>query len=387
MTAHSYITDSAELSAFVAKLRMAPLVGIDTEFMREKTYYARLCLIQVANDDVAAIIDPLAVGDLSALCELLGDPNVIKVLHAGGQDLEIFYKECGMAAAPVFDTQIAATLAGFPQQVGYGALVNDLLDVKLDKGDTYTDWARRPLSATQVEYALNDVIYLPEVYRRLMAKLEKGGRLEWLAADFARLENPATYEIVPEEQWRRVKRISSLNRRQLAVAREIAAWRETEAMRRDLPKRWVLGDESIVEVARRAPRTAEDLSAIRGVGDKVGRGASKGMLEAVNRGVEVPDDELPTLTKRRRPAGDVDAAVDLMIALVRLRARQHGVAMPLLASRDDLERLASGEHDGCPLLEGWRRAMVGEELLDLAEGRLSLRVEDGELVVERIGGH
>jgi len=383
LTEHSYITDAAELTTLVEALRKSPLVGIDTEFMREKTYFARLCLIQVASDDVAAIIDPLVVTDLSPLCALLADPAVIKILHAGGQDLEIFYKACGLAAAPVFDTQVAATLAGFPQQVGYGALVNDLLDVKLDKGDTYTDWAKRPLSATQVEYALNDVTYLPEVYRRLMARLEKDGRLEWLASDFARLENPATFEIVPEEQWRRVKRISSLNRRQLGVAREIAAWREREAMRRNLPKRWVLGDESIVEVARRAPRNAEELSAIRGVPDKVGRGASAGLLEAVARGVEVPDEELPTLTKRRRPAGDVDGAVDLMIALVRLRARQHGVAMPLLASRDDLEHLASGEREGCPLLEGWRRAMVGEELVELIEGRLTLRLVDGELVVER----
>lgn len=378
-----FVSDEAGLRRLVEQLRSSQVVGIDTEFMRERTYFARLCLIQVATDDVAAIVDPLAIADLSAFCALLADKSVTKVLHAGSQDLEIFYRVCATGVAPVFDTQIAATLAGFPQQVGYGALVNDLLGVKLDKGDSYTDWARRPLSDTQIEYALNDVRYLPEAYRRLLARVRSDGREEWLAADFARLEDPETYRIVPEEQWRRVKRVSGLNRRQLAVAREVAAWRENEAMRRDVPKRWVVGDESVVEIARRVPRTAQELSAIRGVSDKVGKGAVQGLLDSVGRGLAVDEDDLPSLAKRRRPVGDVDSAVDLMAALVRVRARENGVAMPLLASRDDLERLAAGDKDGHPLLEGWRRAMVGNELLELLDGRISLSLSGGELVIER----
>ena len=222
--------------------RTAPCVAIDTEFMRERTYFARLCLIQLASDDVAAIVDPLAISDLAPLRELLTDPDVVKVFHAGSQDLEIFYRLFEVATAPIFDSQIAATLAGFPQQVGYGALVKEVMGVTLDKGDTYTDWAKRPLSETQVEYALNDVRYLPEIRRRLLAEMEREGRIDWLAADFARLEDPATYEVAPRELWRRVKRVSSLNRRQLAVAREVTAWREIEAQRRDVPKRWVVGD-------------------------------------------------------------------------------------------------------------------------------------------------
>jgi ribonuclease D len=376
-----YITDVRDLRALVDRARTSAVLGIDTEFMRERTYFARLCLIQVATDDVAAIIDPLAVDDLSPLCELLHDRSVTKVMHAGSQDLEIFFRQCGHETAPVFDTQIAATLAGFPQQVGYGALVHDLLGTRLDKGDTYTDWGRRPLTETQVEYALNDVRYLPELHRRLLERLERDGRTAWLARDFARLEDPVTYTVVPEDQWKRVKRVSSLNRRQLGVAREVAAWREREAMRRDVPKRWVIGDESVVEVARRMPRTAEEVLAVRGVSDKMGRQAAASLSEAVERGRAIPDDELPVLAKRRRPAGDVDAAVDLMVALVRLRARQRGVAMPLLASRDDLERLAAGERESHPLLEGWRADMVGNELVDLLEGRIELRLEDGELVV------
>jgi len=377
-----YVTDAKGLKALVEKLRKAPAVAVDTEFMRERTYYARLCLIQLATDDIAAIVDPLSLEDLLPLRALMVDPRVVKIFHSGSQDLEIFFRALGEASAPVFDTQVAATLAGFPQQVGYGALVKDMLGVSLDKGDTYTDWGKRPLSETQVEYALNDVRYLPEIWKRLAAELDREGRLAWLAADFERMQDPATYSCEPSEQWRRVKRISSLSRRQLAVAREVAAWREVEAQTRDVPKRWVLGDESIVEVARRAPKTAEELAAIRGVSDKIGRRAQKGVLEAVARGLAVPDSELPSITKRRRPQGDTDGAVDLMIALVRARAREHGVAMPLLASRDDLERLAGGEREGSPLLEGWRRTMVGEELLALLEGSLTLRLDDGSLIIE-----
>jgi ribonuclease D len=371
----------ADLREMVARMRKSPLVAVDTEFMRERTYFARLCLVQLATEDLTALVDPLAIDDLTPLCELLTDASVVKVLHAGSQDLEIFYRVCGHAAFPVFDTQVAATLAGFPQQVGYGALVNEMLDMKLDKGDTYTDWAKRPLSKTQVEYARNDVKYLPEIHRLLTERLEREGRMGWLEADFSRMADPATYTIVPEEQWRRVKRVSSLNRRQLAVAREVAAWRENEAMRRDIPKRWVLGDESIVEIARRTPRNADELLAIRGVNDKLGKSAAASLVKAVEVGVSVPDGELPTLAKRRRPPGDVDAAVDLMVAVVRKRAREHGVAMPLLACRDDLERLAAGDREGHPLLEGWRAGMIGNELVDLLDGRIELRLEDGELVV------
>ncbi|NTW28550.1 MAG: ribonuclease D [Coriobacteriia bacterium] len=377
-----YVTDTGTLCELVAQLRKAPIVAIDTEFMRERTYYAKLCLIQVASDDVAAIIDPLVIDDLSPLGALLADPAVVKVFHSGSQDLEIFYRLCGEATMPVFDTQIAATLAGFPQQVGYGALVKEMMDVTLDKSDTYTDWAKRPLSETQVEYALNDVRYLPEMYRRLCTTLKRDGRLDWLASNFAHLENPATYMADPLEQWRRVKRVSSLNRRQLAVAREVAAWRELEAQRRDIPKRWLIGDESIIEIARRVPKTVPELMAIRGVADKIGAVAQKSVIESVARGLAVPDDELPALKKRRKPLGDIDAAVDLMVAIVRLRARERDVAMPLLASRDDLEHLAAGERETSPLLEGWRKEMVGDELRRLLDGEISMRLSAGTLVVE-----
>ena len=379
-----YLSTSGELARFVADAKDVTAMGIDTEFMRERTYYPRLCLIQVSLPETTAIIDPLTIEDLEPFFGLLRDRRIVKVLHAGGQDLEIFFRLMGEVTAPVFDSQVAATLAGFPQQVGYGALVEKLLGVQLDKGDTFTDWARRPLTRNQIEYAHNDVRYLLPVHDRLLHSLERDERLEWLERDFARMEDPITYVVEPMEQWRRLKRVSALNRRQLAVAREVAAWREIEAQRRDIPKRWLLSDESSIEIARRMPRDAEALAAVRGVKDKLPRAAYADLLRAVERGVAIPDDRLPFIERKRRgPAVDVEGAVDLMVALVRLRAREHGVAMPILASRDDLERLAAGDTEGHPLLEGWRFEIVGEELIALLEGRLTLALREGAVVVER----
>ncbi len=376
-----YVRTAQELKQLVDMVAGAPVLAVDTEFMRERTYWARLCLIQIGTDDVSAIIDPLALDDLSPLWEIMRDPATLKVLHAGQQDLEILWRLMGQTARPVFDTQVAATLAGFPQQVGYGAIVKELLGVELDKSDTYTDWAKRPLSTTQVEYALNDVRYLPGVYRALLERLEAHDRLPWLRADFERMEQVETFCVDPEEMFRRLKRLSSISRRQLGVLQKVTAWRELEAQRRDIPRRWVIGDESLVEIARRCPADPAALVAVRGVADKLSKSSYGGLLAAVKAGVEMPDEDLPRLDKRKRKPADIDGAVDLMAALVRLRAKQHDVAVPLLASRDDLERLAAGERDDSPLLEGWRRSIVGDELIKLLDGALSLTLVDGALAV------
>lgn len=379
-----YVRTAQELNTLVERLGGSPVIAVDTEFMRERTYWARLCLIQVGNADTSAIIDPLVLDDLSPLWGIMRDPASVKVLHAGQQDLEIMWRLMGDTVRPVFDTQIAATLAGFPQQVGYGAIVKELLGVELDKSDTYTDWAKRPLSKTQVEYALNDVRYLPEVYDKLLERLEAHDRMPWLKADFERLERVESFRVEPEEMFRRLKRLSSLNRRQLGVVQKVAAWRELEAQRRDIPRRWVIGDESLVEIARRCPTDSAQLAAVRGVSDKLAKSAYSGLLAAVRAGMEMSEDELPRLDRRKRKPADIDGAVDLMAALVRLRAKQHDVAVPLLASRDDLEHLAAGDRDASPLLEGWRRSMVGEELLELLDGALALTLVDGALDVRPV---
>jgi len=377
-----YVTDAKGVEALAESIRGAEFIALDTEFMRERTYYARLCLIQIATDSVEAVVDPIVIKDVTPLLDLLSDTRVTKVLHSGSQDLEILWHLSGHVPAPVFDTQIAATLAGFPSQVGYGALVNEIVGVRLDKADTFTDWSRRPLSGAQVEYALNDVRYLPQVYQELRSRLEADGRLAWLEPDFDRLVDPATYEAVPEEQFRRLKRIASLGPQQLGVLMKITAWREMEARRRDIPRRWVIGDESLVEIARRAPSDREGLAAIRGVTEKLPKSSYPGLLEAVREGMALSEDKLPRLERRRRRALDVAGGVDLMVALVRKRAKEHGIATPLLASRQELERLAGGEQEDTPLLEGWRRSIVGDELLELLDGKRSMRLDRGRLVVE-----
>lgn len=379
-----YVRDDAALRTLVESIRGANAIAIDTEFMREKTYFARLCLIQVATDEVVAAIDPFAVKDLGPLFELMRDDRCMKVFHAGSQDLEIFYRLMGEVPAPVFDTQIAATLAGLPTQVGYQQLIRSLVGVELEKAHTFTDWARRPLSEDQVEYALDDVRYLTRAYRMLVETLDRGGRLSWLAEDFDHMADPATYDLVPEEQFRRVKRASVLDRRSLAVLREVAAWREREAQERDLPRRWLVSDESLLEIARRAPGDRAALSVVRGVNVQVVRRSGEAILDAVKRGVALPDDELPRITKRERVHGAVDELADLMSALVRLRAKEHDVAPTLLATRDDLERFAGGEREGNPLFSGWRHTLIGAELEALLNGEIALAVGSGRVAVSTV---
>ncbi len=379
-----FANDPETLAAVAAVARTNGLLAIDTEFMREKTYYARLCLIQLAAGDEAWIVDPFEIADLGPLRAVMSDPDVVKVLHAGSQDLEILTRILDAPPKPVFDTQVAATLAGFPTQVGYARLVKEMFDVDVDKSDTYSDWARRPLTSVQIEYGLADVRFLPKMYLQLKERLEREGRLAWLDGDFERMADPATYEVVPEEQFRRIKRASSLGRRQLAVLQQVAAWREREAQRRDLPKRWVVSDETLVEVARRHPKDASALGELRGLNPRSLGDGGAGLLEAVRRGLSTPEDSLPRLTMRPRTRIDVEGIVELMNALVRVKASEHGVAAALLASRSELERLAGGERDESPLLQGWRRSLVGEDLVELAEGRLSLRVAEGKVVPESI---
>lgn len=376
-----YVRDDAALRALVESMRGADIVAIDTEFMREKTYFARLCLIQIATDEIVAAIDPFAVKDLTPLFELMRDDRTMKVFHAGSQDLEIFYRLMGEVPAPVFDTQVAATLAGMPTQVGYQQLIRSLVGVELDKAHTFTDWARRPLSENQIDYALDDVRYLTKAYRILAETLSKGGRLGWLAEDFDHMADPATYAVVPEEQFLRVKRASALDRRSLAVLRELAAWREREAQERDLPRRWLMSDESLVEMSRRAPADRAALAAVRGVNEQVVRRSAEALLDAVKRGVALPDEQLPKIPKRKRVHGEVDELADLMSALVRLRSKEHDVAPTLLAARDDLERLAGGERDGNPLTSGWRHSIVGAELEALLAGEIALTVAHGRVTV------
>ena len=382
---YMYIATQENLAAFVERARSSSVLAIDTEFLREKTYYAKLCLLQMATDDEVVIVDPFEMDDLSVLAPLLTDERIVKLFHAAGQDLEIILREVGVLPRPVFDTQIAAALLGHTQQIGYAALVHAECGVSLKKIDSFTDWSRRPLSASQRDYAADDVVYLPRLYAGMRAALEEKGRLHWLDHDFEELSDPARYEANERERFRRLKRVSQLSRRQLSAAREVAAWRELEAQRRDVPRKWVVTDEQIVEACKREARTIDELFMVRGLSDRLSTKDARAVVSLISSALSAPPDTWPELDRCGKSEPNVDAELDLMSARVRLRAKEHGIAFPTLASHDDLARVARGYREGVDLLRGWRRAIVGEELLELLDGRLALSL-DGGLKVERREG-
>ena len=382
---YMYIATQENLAAFVERARSSSVLAIDTEFLREKTYYTKLCLLQMATDDEVVIVDPFEMDDLSVLAPLLTDERIVKLFHAAGQDLEIILREVGVLPRPVFDTQIAAALLGHTQQIGYAALVHAECGVSLKKIDSFTDWSRRPLSASQRDYAADDVVYLPRLYAGMRAALEEKGRLHWLDHDFEELSDPARYEANERERFRRLKRVSQLSRRQLSAAREVAAWRELEAQRRDVPRKWVVTDEQIVEACKREARTIDELFMVRGLSDRLSTKDARAVVSLISSALSAPPDTWPELDRCGKSEPNVDAELDLMSALVRLRAKENGIAFPTLASHDDLARVARGYREGVDLLRGWRRAIVGEELLELLDGRLALSL-DGGLKVERREG-
>lgn len=378
-----YIANQESLEAFVDRARSSSVLAIDTEFLREKTYYARLCLLQLATDDEVVVVDPFAVESLAVIEPLLTDESIVKLFHAGDQDLEILYHEVGVLPHPVFDTQIAAALLGQSQQVGYGALVHAECGVSLKKIDSFTDWSRRPLSDSQLEYAADDVVYLPRLYRMMTKELTEKGRLTWLDHDFEELVDPARYEQDPRERYRRLKRGNQLTLQQLSAAREVAAWRETEAQRRNIPRKWVLTDEQIVEACKREARTIDELFMVRGMREKLSTRDARKVVSLLKSGLDLPEDAWPEPDRPSRNEPNVDAQIDLMNALVRLRSKENGIAMQTLASHAELSQVARGHHEGVDVLKGWRRALIGEELLELLAGKLSLRLVNGEVTVER----
>ena len=379
-----YIANQEDLEAFANRAMRSSVLAIDTEFLREKTYYAKLCLLQLTTDDETAIVDPFEVDDLRVLAPLLENESVVKLFHAGGQDLEILLREVGTLPRPLFDTQVAAALLGHTQQIGYAALVHAECGVTLKKIDSFTDWSRRPLSESQLEYAADDVAYLPRMYERMRAQLVELGRLAWLDRDFEDLADPKRYATNERERYRRLKRVSQLSRRQLAAAREVAAWRELEAQRRDVPRKWVVTDEQIVEACKREARTIDELFMVRGMSDRLSTKDARCVVALMSSALDAPPDAWPEPDRCGKNEPNVDAELDLMCALVRLRAKQNGVAFPTLASHDDLARVARGYREGVDVLRGWRRSLVGEELLRLLEGKIALSLSNGEIKVTEV---
>ena len=377
------IETNEALAAFLAELASSPYLALDTEFLRDQTYYPKLCLIQVAAPGLEAIIDPLAPGiDLAPFYDLIARPDIVKVLHASRQDIEIFYLQGGVLPNPLFDSQIAAMVCGFGDAASYETLARKIAKVEIDKSARFTDWSHRPLSKRQLEYALADVTHLRVIYEWLKARLEKTGRSVWVAEEVAALQDPALYKLEPESAWKRLKPRTS-NKKFLAVLASLAAWREREAQVRDIPRGRVLKDEALTEIAAHPPESGEALERIRAVpkgfaNSKLG----KGLMEAIAVGQTAePPEGAATENRERRRREPSPAVVDLLKTLLRLRAEQAGVAPRLIANADDIERLAANEDDGVAALSGWRNEVFGKDAVAMRKGDLAIALENGEAVV------
>lgn len=376
-----FIDTQEELKQFCEQLGKLDWVALDTEFLREKTYYPKLCLLQVATPEHVACIDPLAIADLSPILDILFDETVTKVLHSGRQDLEIFYHLAGKLPSPVFDSQIAALLLGYPEQVGYASLVKDELGIELDKLHTRADWSLRPLSEEQLQYAADDVVYLAEIYQRLYEKLAASGRSDWLLEDFQRLTSVDLYNNPPEDAWLKVKGGNRLRGDSLSIMQSLAGWRELLARQKDRPKGWILRDDALVDISRHKPDSLAALGKIRGLSEGLVRNSGDKIVELVNDATGKTPIPFPDKGKHTKLSSDQDALVDVMMALVRLSGEQNNLNPAVLATRKQLEMLVLGDTDSA-VVQGWRKKLVGKQLLEFLNGDLRLSIRDGRLAID-----
>ncbi len=375
------VTSTAELSAACERLARHPYVTVDTEFLRETTFWPKLCVVQMAGPDEAVVIDALADGlDLAPFFALMADLNVVKVFHAARQDVEICWHRAKLIPAPIFDTQVAAMVLGHGDSVSYDQLVQRLTGDQIDKSLRFTDWSRRPLSKAQFDYAVSDVTHLRDVYLKLKADLDREGRTEWVQEEMRVLTNPATYSAEPERAWERLK--SRVRRpKELAVLMEVAAWREREAQSRDVPRQRVLKDDAIAEIAQQQPKTPEDLSRLRALPKGYERSrAGEQIVDAVKAGLARDPKSLPKIARDKPLSNGASAAVELLKVLLRMTSERHGVAAKVIATVDDLERIAVDENADVPALRGWRREMFGNDALKLRRGGVALAIDNGRVV-------
>lgn len=377
------ITTTEELSAFCASLANERFITVDTEFLRETTYYPKLCLIQIAGENGAALVDPLAKGiDLSPFYALMADTRILKVFHAARQDVEILLKLAGAVPSPIFDTQIAAMVCGFGDQVGYEAIVRKLVGAQIDKSSQFTDWSRRPLTHKQMAYALSDVTHLRTVYEKLMDQIERESRRDWLEGELEDLANPAAYRVDPEETWRRIKaRIQ--NKKQQATLMAVAAWRERQAQLKDVPRGRILKDEAIGEIAIQVPQTVEALHQLRllprGSADSV---IGKGILEAVAEGLKRDPASIPAPKGRgEEMSGSQEAAAEILKLALKIVADRDGIAPKLIASSADIDAIAVDDNADVPAMQGWRRDVFGSVALDLKNGRAAIAMDKGRVQI------
>jgi ribonuclease D len=387
MHIHPLVTDTATLTDLCQRLAQSPFIAVDTEFMRENTFWPNLCLIQIGNEFEAAAIDPKAPGiDLKPLLDLLVDnEDVLKVFHAGGQDLEIIHNLTGRTPHPMFDTQVAAMALGHGEQIGYSNLIESMLGHSLDKGARFTDWGRRPLDKRQIDYAIADVTHLATVFPRMIEKLKKTQRGDWLDEEMERLADPSSFAFPPEDAWKRLK-LPSRNPTVLGRLKSLAAWRETEARSKNLPRGRILKDDTLSEIVLHPPKTQEDLARVRGLSSGW-RSNDIGvrLMAAIQNAKPLEPGEMPD-REPRRPGLTKDGALvsDLLKLLLKIRAKETGVAARLIARSDDLEALAAGVRKNLNILSGWRYEQFGKDALDLVEGRLAFAIVNGKLKMSRV---
>jgi ribonuclease D len=376
------VTSTSDLAQICQRLVTAEFITVDTEFMREQTFWPELCLVQIASDTVEAVVDPLAAGiELAPFYELMANPGVTKVFHAARQDIEIMYSEAGLIPAPIFDTQVAASVCGYGDSVSYVNLVKDITGQDIDKSSRFTDWSRRPLTDKQLVYALGDVTHLRDVYRHLKTKLDATGRTSWLSEEMADLTHPETYETRPEDAWKRLK-MRTKNRKSFGVLIELAAWRERIAQAQNVPRSRVLRDEALYDIANQMPTTAEQLGGLRTLSDGFSRSQrAREIIEAVKAGMERDPKSLPPMNHARQVSAEAGATIELLKVLLKAAAAKNGVAPRLIADAEELERIAAENEPDVLALKGWRRQLFGEDALKLKRGELALTLAGGEVMI------
>ena len=372
-----YIDNQEGLAALAKEAMTSRYVAIDTEFLREKTYYPNLCLVQLCTEGGTYVVDPFAVDDLGVLAPVFENEAAVKLFHAGTQDIEILYREVGAMPRPIFDVQVAAALLGQSYQAGLASLLSSFLGVSIKKSDSFTDWTRRPLAASQLSYAAEDVIYLPRLYEVMTTRLEELGRLHWLDDEFADMTNPENYEVDPYARYRRLKRGNQLSRKQMAAAREVAAWR-------DIPRKWVLSDEQVVEACKREATSIDELFMVRGVKQGMSTRDAREVAQLMKKAFASDESTWPKPDAPSQCEPNVDFPLDLMQALMRARSKETGIAMQTFGSHGDMALLARGHVEESALMKGWRRKIIGNDLVRLLEGRIRLGLNENELVVEEI---
>ena len=379
-----YLSQQTELNTFIEEIKDTKILALDTEFLRERTYDAKLCLIQIATEDRHAIIDPIAIKNLQPLVRLLENPDITKIFHAFQQDVEILRNHLACKINSVFDTQIAASLLSTNYQVSYASLVSLYFGVHLSKTDTFTDWSKRPLTESQMKYAADDVTYLPEIFKKQNEELRSKNRFSWFEGEMKQACEKSMQIKQPIDAYKKLKKVNQLSNKQMLAAREFAAWREIYAKKCDRPRKWILRDEQIIEACKREAKTLDELFMVRGISDRLNTAEAREALKAINRGLKSTSNEVLSVDKKQVIETSVEHAVELMNVLVKKKAREIGVASLTLASQQDLVKLARGQVDGCEVLLDWRRKIIGEDLIQLLKGNLAIKIEDEKIVVFEI---